>query len=114
MFQPTVLKPSIMADFAKIFSKEFLNKYASQIRISSDKMAHLHLIYMDKKYNQCIEFSFTGNDKVKVWGLARGECFGYYTEEFDINTPKKDIIEKIEYIFDFKIELDANGGIESA
>ena len=106
MFKPTTLRPDIMADFVKIFSKEFLNKYANQIRISTDNMAHLHLIYTDMKYNQCIEFTFTGNDKVKVWGLARGECFGYYTEEFDINTPKKTMIEKIKYIFGFDVELD--------
>lgn len=114
MFQPTVLKPDIMADFVNIFSKEFLNKYADQIRISSDNMAYLHLIYMDMKYNQCIEFTFTGNNKVKVWGLARGKCFGYYTEEFDINTPKKDMTETIKYIFGFNLELDIDGGTKSA
>lgn len=106
MFQPVILIPDIMADFVKIFSKEFLNKYADRIRINSDKMAHLHLIYMDMKYNQCIEFTFTGNNKVKVWGLARGECFGYYTQEYKVDTPKKEMMESIKYIFGFEVELD--------
>ena len=106
MFQPTTLKPDILADFVKIFSKEFLDKYVGQIHISTDIMAHLHLIYTDTRYNQCIEFTFTGNNKVKVWGLARGECFGYYTEIFDINAPKRDIMDMINYIFGFNVELD--------
>lgn len=95
-----------MSDFAKIFSGEFLKNYIRQIRISVDKMSHLHLVYMDMRYKQCIEFCFSGNGYTKVWGLARGDCFGYYTEELDVNTPKKDIIDNIEYIFGFKLDLD--------
>jgi len=106
MVKVTTLKPNCLVDFIKIFSKEFLKKYESQINVITDKMYHIHLIYTDTKYNQCVEFCFSGNGAVKVWGLARGECFGYYTQEYKVDTPKKEMMESIKYIFGFEVELD--------